>query len=612
MLGTRLHGPSWWRTFSSGRRGGGGGERMEAPATPRRKAKAGTGWGKLQSSLTKPTVAAEAKIRTRRKEEEEAAAALKSKKKKVKKKQAGAESPRSVASSSAWLDPEPAAHEAQAAVHGLTIDNQHLREQLNHAKKELIRLPALEEDSEELRAELNQLQAQLRVWEDQRRGWELERHDLLGQLAGHGSAGDATHHAELASRLEDTEIKLARAEEVARDETTRAERAAQELGALRERSIETERKLTALGHAHQEALARSASSIEEAGRDAKQRVAASELAAREQLDQAERASRQRVLTLEANVAEAEAKVARMQRQEKEHVEQLEKAERASRQRVLMLEANVAEAEAKAARMQRQVKEHIEQLEQAERASRQQMLALEANVTEAEAKAARMQRQAAEEASAKHGLMDQLHKLRSETNLLEDELRKVRSQRNELPTLCQHCGLPWDGSEGASAASMAAAAAARQRAASREEPVIAAAFGPERLAGIERAVALLREEHSKELETLGQAVSNAKQRAAEAGAQCVELEHEIVRVLELKELAEVNAARALEAMAETVRVAEERAVEAARRADMTVVSARKSASGCTRTNTVGLLVAAEWWSSGTTFRTQEYKLTSRDR
>ena len=418
----------------------------------------------------------------------------------------------------------------------------------------------------------------------------------MGQLAGNGSAEDATVHAELASRLEDAEAKLARAQDAARDETTRAERAAQELGALRDRSIDAEHKLASLERAHQEALVQSASRIEDASRDAKRQIEAAELAAREQLEQAERTSRQRVLTLEANVAEAEAKAARMQRQGKEHIEQLEQADRASRQRVLTLEANVAEAEAKAARLQRQGKEHIEQLEQAEQVSRQQVLVLEANMAEAEAKAARMQRQAEEQAMAKHNLMDQLHTLRSETNLLEDELRKALSERNELPTLCQHCGLPWDGSEGASAASMAAAAAARERAASREEPVITAAFGPERLAGIERAVALLREEHAKELETIGQTVEKAKQRAAEANAQCVELEHEIVRVLELKELAEANAARASEAMAETVRAAEERAIEAARRADMTVVSARKSPSGFARTNALGLPVAADCCSN----------------
>lgn len=229
------------------------------------------------------------------------------------------------------------------------------------------------------------------------------------------------------------------------------------------------------------------------------------------------------------------------------------------------------AEERIARMERQSKE---QLERAELESRQRLLATEGAAADADMEAARLRRRLEEEGEANGNLTEQLRDLRAQNHALEDQLRQARDERNALPSLCQHCGLPWDGTEGDSSAAMAAAAAARERTEGRDEPVITAAFGPERLSGIERAVALLREEHAKELETLGQAVAKAKQRVAEGDAQCVRLENEIGRVLELKEQAEANAARALEAMAETVRTAEERAAEAERRADMTVVSARE--------------------------------------
>ncbi len=463
-------------------------------AAKRKKAKpgAGKGWGKLRSTLTQPTVAAEAKMVSRLAAEAEAAAATKAKTKKTKiinkvpkKEPAG----QPVAEAAA-------AQEAHAAVQELQVDNRHLRQQLDEADADLARIPALEEDSEELRAQVSQLKAQQEVWEDQRRGWEIERRELVHNAAGSDDTAAANAHAELAERLKDTETKLARAQDIARNETSRAEMAAGDLEVLRDKCIDAERKLASLEHAQRKALVRSASTVEDADMDAKQRIEAAEVAAQEKLQQAERASRQRALELEAKVAEAEARVARMQRQGEE------------------------------------------------------------------------------EALAKRRLMDELGKLRSKMNLVDDELRKVRGERNDLPTLCQHCGLPWDGSQGESAAAIAAAAAARERVV--DEPVITAAFGPERLAGIERAVALLREEHAKELETFGQAVANAKQRTKEADAQCVKLEHELVRVLELKELAEANTARTLEAMAATVRAAEERAVEAQRRADMSVVSARESA------------------------------------
>jgi hypothetical protein len=432
--------------------------------------------------------------------------------------------PRSVvlADSDEQSDGETAAvQETQRVVQGLQVDNRHLQQQLDEADAQLARIPALEEDSEELRAQVSELKAQLDVWEDQRRAWELERRALVSNPAGISDAVAANAHAELAKRLEDTESQLARAQDLARDEANRAETVSEDREVLRDRCIDAERKLATLEHAQREALARSASSIEDADMYAKQRIEAAESAAREKLEQTERASRQRMIEMEAKVAEAEARVAMMQRREEE------------------------------------------------------------------------------ESSAKRGLMDQLRKLRSEMNLVEDELRKVCAERNELPTLCQHCGLPWDGSAGESAAAMAAAAAARERVDGRDEPVIAAAFGPERLAGIERAVALLREEHAKELDHLGQAVVNAKQRTAEADSQRVKLEHEIVRVLELKELAERNATRALEAMEATVRAAEERAAEAHRRADMSVVSARESAqSKClapVRCITPALLL--RWSASG---------------
>lgn len=419
--------------------------------------------------------------------------------KKKKKLTSDPSQPDSVATSTRLTDAEDAAREAQATVHELQAHNWQLQEQLGAAREELYRLPALQEDLEDLRTQLRERQAQQGVWEDQRRGWELERQELLTQAAGGGGSETSVERdSELAKRLEDTEANLARAQDIARDEASRAETAAEDLERLRNKCIDGERKLAELERVQQQALAKSALSVTDAESDAKQRIDAIELKAREQLEHAELASRQRVMELEMKVSDAEAKTARLQRQ------------------------------------------------------------LE------------------EEAAAKRRVTEQMRELNLQKNLLDDELRKVCNAQDELPTLCQHCNLPWDGSGCESSAATAAAAAARERVEGREEPVITAAFGPERLAGIERAVATLREEHAKELETLKQAVEKAKQRAAEANAQCVKLEHEVDLVLEQKELAETNAARALEAMAETVRATEDRASEAERRADMGVAAASEAA------------------------------------
>ena len=160
---------------------------------------------------------------------------------------------------------------------------------------------------------MSELKAQLDVWEDQRRGWELERRALVSNPAGISDAVAANAHAELAKRLEDTESQLARAQDLARDEANRAETVSEDREVLRDRCIDAERKLATLEHAQREALARSASSIEDADMYAKQRIEAAESAAREKLEQAERASRQRMIEMEAKVAEAEARVAMMQR-----------------------------------------------------------------------------------------------------------------------------------------------------------------------------------------------------------------------------------------------------------------------------------------------------------
>ena len=110
-------------------------------------------------------------------------------------------------------------------------------------------------------------------------------------------------------------------------------------------------------------------------------------------------------------------------------------------------------------------------------------------------------------------MEQVKDLSKQIAGLQEQLREARSKQSTgagvgvsalAPSHCGHCGMdPRTSPQRPPTTEEEAAALAAADEPALKHEAVTAAFGPERLRGIERAVALLRQEHAKEL-TVAQA------------------------------------------------------------------------------------------------------------